>query len=295
LLPLVAVAQFLEHAARSQGVEDMGFRLGTSIDVRALGLFGRMLEAGPSLGDGLGRALPHWSAFDSGERCWITRCGHHVEVHHQYLHQDASAWEQATGVTLALFLNYFRAAAGPGWYPTVIGLPLRALPGARSHPLLANARLELGRPWMTIAVPASVLDRPLSRLRGVAATPQSGSWEENAPARTVGGALQQIVTAFLPDGYPDVQLVAHAVGMSSRTLQRRLHQEGETYADVVAKARFAEARRLLRDPARKVIDVALDLGYSDPAHFTRAFERWAGMAPREFRRRASNGTHPRGA
>jgi AraC-like DNA-binding protein len=291
LVPLVSVGRFLEDTARSQGVEDLGFRLGTSIEVRNLGLFGRMLEAGPSLGDALARACRHWSAFDSGERCWITRCGDRVEVHHQYLHEEAITWEQGKGVALALYLKYIAAAAGPGWYPTRIGLPLRALPGAHAHPLLAKARLELGRPWMTIAVPASVLDRPLSRLRGPEPPRQSRSWDENLPAGDVGGALQQVVTAFLADGYPDIQLVADAVGLSTRTLQRRLHEDGRTYAGVVAQARFAEARRLLRDPARQVSDVALDLGYSDPAHFTRAFERWAGIPPREFRRLAFDRAH----
>jgi AraC-like DNA-binding protein len=110
----------------------------------------------------------------------------------------------------------------------------------------------------------------------------------------VGGAVQQIVTTLLPDGYPDIQLVAEAVRMSARTLQRRLHSEGLTFARVVAKARFSEAQRMLGDPARKVIDVALDLGYSDHAHFTRAFERWTDVPPREFRRRVVEGGSPVG-
>lgn len=115
----------------------------------------------------------------------------------------------------------------------------------------------------------------------------SSDWKDSTPADDVGGAVQQIVTTLLPDGYPDIQLVAEVVHMSPRTLQRRLHGEGLTFARVVAKARCSEARRMLGDPARKVIDVALDLGYSDPAHFTRAFERWTGIAPREFRRRVA--------
>ena len=111
------------------------------------------------------------------------------------------------------------------------------------------------------------------------------------PADDVGRAVQRIVAALLPDGYPDIHLVSKAVSLSPRTLQRRLHAEGLTFARVVAWTRFAEAQRMLDDPARKVIDVALDLGYSDPAHFTRAFERWTGLPPREFRRRRSGGTN----
>jgi len=100
-----------------------------------------------------------------------------------------------------------------------------------------------------------------------------------------GGAVQRIVAALLPDGRPDIHLVCEVVRLSPRTLQRRLHAEGLTFAGVVARTRFAEALRMLDDPTRKVIDVALDLGYSDPAHFTRAFERWTGLTPREYRRR----------
>jgi AraC-like DNA-binding protein len=105
----------------------------------------------------------------------------------------------------------------------------------------------------------------------------------------VGAAVQQIVTTLLPDGYPDINSVAEIVRLSARTLQRRLSDEGLTFARVVARARYDVAQRMLDDPARKVIDVALDLGYSDHAHFTRAFARWTGLAPREFRRLRSTG------
>ena len=96
--------------------------------------------------------------------------------------------------------------------------------------------------------------------------------------------MQQIVSSLLRDGYPDVHSVAKMMGLSARTLQRRLSDEGVTYGRVVARARFDLAQRMLEDPACKVIEVALDLGYSDPAHFARAFARWTGLAPREFRR-----------
>jgi AraC-like DNA-binding protein len=109
------------------------------------------------------------------------------------------------------------------------------------------------------------------------------------PVAVIPETVQQIVTTLLADGSPDIHTVAAMAGLSVRTLQRRLSDEGLTFAGVVTRVRRAGAQRLLDDPTRKVIDVALDLGYSDPAHFTRAFVRWTGLAPREFRRLRSPG------
>ena len=87
-----------------------------------------------------------------------------------------------------------------------------------------------------------------------------------------------------PPRHPNIQLVAGVLGMSARTLQRRLGDVGLTYARVVGEARADMARRMLKDPARKVGDIARTIGYSDAGHFTRAFLRWTGLTPREFRR-----------
>src|SRR5215472_12219383 len=120
--------------------------------------------------------------------------------------------------------------------------------------------------------------------------PPRATWAQGACAtRGLGGVVQQIVTRLLRDGYPDVDSVAKILGLSARTLQRRLSDEGVTYARVVARARFDVAQRMLEDPACKIIEVALDLGYSDPAHFARAFARWTGLTPREFRRLRATG------
>jgi AraC-like DNA-binding protein len=89
-------------------------------------------------------------------------------------------------------------------------------------------------------------------------------------------------------GSPDVGIVARAVRTSPRTLQRRLQEAGVTFAGVLRQARCVAAEEMLGDPRRKIGDVARVLGYSDPAHFTRAFVRWTGITPRDFRRRLQN-------
>ena len=113
--------------------------------------------------------------------------------------------------------------------------------------------------------------------------------------RSNADVVRRIVSQLLPDGRPDVRSVARTVRVSTRTLQRRLSEEGFTFAGLVDLTRFDVAQRMLEDPARKVIDVALDLGYSDPAHFTRAFVRWTGLAgndtaytPPEYSRRTED-------
>jgi AraC-like DNA-binding protein len=100
-----------------------------------------------------------------------------------------------------------------------------------------------------------------------------------------GRRVREIVTGLLESGTPDVREVASAVSTSARTLQRRLRGAGLTYAGLVQQARCEAASQMLLESDRSVSDVARTLGYSDPAHFTRAFHRWTGLAPREFRRR----------
>ena len=101
----------------------------------------------------------------------------------------------------------------------------------------------------------------------------------------LGQRARQIVMALLADGSSDAHLAAERMGISVRTLQRWLRAAGLTYAGVAREARCAVARQMLEESERKIYEVAVALGYSDPAHFTRAFQRWTGLTPRDFRRR----------
>jgi AraC-like DNA-binding protein len=105
------------------------------------------------------------------------------------------------------------------------------------------------------------------------------------PERTPYGPddVRQVVTVLLGRRCPDIHLVADTMLTSPRTLQRRLQSAGLTYAHLVAEARRASAERLLAEPKLTIAEVGRMLGYSDPAHFTRAFQRWTGVSPRAFR------------
>ena len=133
--------------------------------------------------------------------------------------------------------------------------------------------------------------RPASaRVRGPSVTTAAASsFGRDSPVRDVVERVRQVVGVSLASaaGVPHIERVAHGLGTSARTLQRWLATAGLTYAGVAQEARCAEARRMLREQRRKIGDVARALGYSDQAHFTRAFQRWMGVSPRAFRARGS--------
>lgn len=283
LVPFLAAARFVELAARAEGIEDLGLRIAAAAHPVPPGIFGRLVLQGRTLRDALEIAYGAWSSFNSGVRAWLTRSADRVHLHHRFRHGSEQDWHHFAAASLLQYLNFLRAVAGADWRPTAVQVAMGELPGWRAVPLLADTPISFGHSATTITFAATLLDRPLPWTAVVTRT-EAAVWELAKPAQDVGGAVRQVITTMLLDGYPDVHLVAEALRTSTRTLQRRLHREGLTFARVVTQARFNEARRLLGDPSRKVIEIALDLGYSDPAHFTRAFVRWTGRAPREFRR-----------
>ena len=77
--------------------------------------------------------------------------------------------------------------------------------------------------------------------------------------------------------------VAKRLGMSGRTLQRRLSERGYSYQTLVDESRRQLAKRLLRQTDFSLVEVAFMTGFSEQSAFTRAFKRWAGQTPRSFR------------
>jgi AraC-like DNA-binding protein len=110
------------------------------------------------------------------------------------------------------------------------------------------------------------------------------AWNSSSVARDFVVSIRQAIeTLSCGEDYPTVRQTAGFVGISVRTLQRRLAQAGASHHSLVAQTRFATAAAVLERTEAKILELALDLGYSDHANFTRAFRRWAGCAPREYR------------
>ena len=97
--------------------------------------------------------------------------------------------------------------------------------------------------------------------------------------------VEKLIRDALPSGIPAItQLGAH-MGMSNRTLTRRLSESGVTYRDLIKKAQEQVSKDLLRNSSRSVAEIAFQTGFSEQSAFNRAFKRWTGVSPVEFRRK----------
>jgi AraC-like DNA-binding protein len=91
--------------------------------------------------------------------------------------------------------------------------------------------------------------------------------------------LAAIITLRLIDGQTDIDGVARMVGISRRTLQRWLDAQGVTYRALLDRVRLERARALVLETEAPLSEIAMVTGYSDHAHFTRAFGRHFGRSP----------------
>ncbi len=106
---------------------------------------------------------------------------------------------------------------------------------------------------------------------------------ERLPEReTVVSQVHRIVSRELSNGDPGVESVARGLGMSPRTLHRRLREQETSYRDVVDRLRHDLAVRHLDTRTLSVGEIAFLLGYSETSAFHRAFKRWEGCSPSEY-------------
>jgi AraC-like DNA-binding protein len=91
------------------------------------------------------------------------------------------------------------------------------------------------------------------------------------------------VVEMLPSGGVTDEKVAAQLNMSGRSLQRRLQEAGTTFRSLIEEVRRELAATYVRDPAVELVEIAFLLGFSDQSAFSRAFKRWTGHTPSEFR------------
>lgn len=112
---------------------------------------------------------------------------------------------------------------------------------------------------------------------------QTQGYLDSFLAQTTSREVVGKIVEKLPDGPPNQQQIADAMNVSNRTLQRKLKNEGTSFMGLLQDTRMQLARRYLLQPTRSVVETSYLLGFSEPSTFSRAFKRWTGQAPAEYR------------
>ena len=165
------------------------------------------------------------------------------------------------------------------------------------HPIHGVEHL---RPWfgavfetrsrgITVHIEDRAMERAFSKIARERLNPRALDGEASLRG---GKAFADSVKAFLRlmienDEMPNISRVVAAAGTSERTFQRQLSEEGTNYSALLADVRHSVTLTRLLQRNVTIAAIATDLGYSDQATFTRAFRRWTGAPPSQFRAAAS--------
>jgi AraC-like DNA-binding protein len=141
------------------------------------------------------------------------------------------------------------------------------------------------------------VDRELFETRLPTANPELARVNDAVIAEYVGRLeheglvlrLRKLLIDQLPLGEPSQRDVARRLGLSRRSLQRRLADEHTSYSDVLEKTRYELACGYMSDPKYSITEIAYLLGFGTATSFSRAFMRWTGEAPRAYRLRLRSG------
>ncbi len=106
------------------------------------------------------------------------------------------------------------------------------------------------------------------------------------PPNDFSASVEHLVRLALLERRPTIDYVRRRLALSARSLQRRLAEEGDSFEGIRRRVVLAKAETLLAARETPITQIAYELGYSDAAHFSRAFAAWTGESPRARRRAA---------
>ena len=281
-------------AAGLTGREDFGLTLARRRTMDAFGDLAPLLASAPSVGDALGqllRLLPHLQ--DGGVRASIERDGAEAMLVGQVVLTDPPALEQQLDHLAGAAVVLLRGLSRPDWAPDAVYLARRRPRSAAAYEAFFGAPVLFGQETMAVVFRAALLDQPVAQANLALNRLLYEHLAERATIRSVDLAdqVRERIWRGLGDGWRGEAGVAAELGLSRRTLQRRLALEGRAFRGLVQEVRVALARRLIRHSDARLGDIALALGYSDPAIFTRFFRRHLGESPSAWRSGQRKATH----
>nr|WP_315381247.1 AraC family transcriptional regulator [uncultured Sphingomonas sp.] len=239
------------------------------------------------LRDGLER-LARFKRLCTAERLVVTQEQDRCVVTIDWLHAAGPEPEVSVDLTFATLMELARRGIGRRVMPRAVELS-RPMASHREYERYFGVPVRFDRPRNALTFDIADMDTPFPGHNAAMIellTPALTSELQNLDRPVT--ISEQVVTALkarLPSGRPDISDIARQLGMSERTLQRRITDEGTSFKELLVEARQATCRHLLADIAVQIDEVAYLLGYQDTRSFYRAFKDWEGVTPATWRHR----------
>lgn len=295
---LISAAQYfilLEKILEASGDKTLGLRAGRSASYGALGILGLGVLSAPTFRDGL--ILGASYALISGA-IGRTAC---------FEEDDCAAFEfeiAPCSASLARYLTDEQFASIYSYLPTILGEEYRVDAGSKviaeqihfkyPRPEEIQAyedffRCELvfdashNRMWFS----QETLDLPLPLANASSFNLCRAQCARELTKHHIAHPVVQEVQRKLlqsSHGFPPLEQLARSLGLSPRTLRRQLHGAGVTYSSLLSEVKSQWADELLANHSLSIDHVAELLGYEETTNFRRAFKRWKGMTPSQYRK-----------
>jgi AraC-like DNA-binding protein len=289
-LPVRAQIRFLELASTALEDEFLGFHLAQSFDLREIGLVYYVLASSARLHEALQRVARYSTTVNDGIslKCYERN---DVAVLFRYVGVARHSDRHQIEFWMTALVRICRQLTGRGLPASRVQVAHQRSGDTSEMSAFFGGDVMFGAPVDEVAFPES--STPVALVGSDSYLNQMlVKYCEEALARRetnrspFGLKVENAITLLLPHGKARVGEVARKLGVSQRTLARRLASEGQTFAGVLQSLRSDLAKRHLTDDGLSISQIAWLLGYRDVSAFTHAFKRWTGRAPGEVRQQS---------
>lgn len=187
----------------------------------------------------------------------------------------------------SLHVTHLQDVAGKNYPPLRASFTYPAPESAHIYTEYLNCPCLFEQPRCELVYESTILDqKPLMANALTSALMQETCDSLISQAKTAAGISGSVYRILMerPGEFPGMEAVASMLNMTSRTLRRRLEDEGTSFQIIADDVRSSLAREYLRATKLSILDIAMLLGFSDAAGFRKAFKRWMGKGPDQFRR-----------
>ena len=279
--------KFLGLAAEALRDDFLGLHVSRDFDLRRTGLFYYVLASSENMSDALKKAERYSRIVNEGIllRCRTTK---EVVITLDYIGIERRLDKHQIEFWLVSLVRLCRQLANRRFVPSRVKLVhYRNKTPAELRSLL-GCEIEFGANADEITFPASFklvrlgsADNHLNQL--LINYCEEALAHRRAGNNTLRSRVEKAIATLLPHGKARAPAVAHSLGMSTRTLTRRLASEGLTFSCILEEQKIDLAGHYLRESGLPVSQIGWLLGYQETSAFTHAFKRWTGVTPTQSR------------